>query len=117
MRSGKYARSLRKWFQGQSPAERFIAFLVSLDVGPKERPRIFEKAVTPGECVLRFSGGFCRIPVVLIGCWPLKSRQGDRRDRRQHPGFHLQIILLALARHFFLMRFEIVYALSDFVAL
>jgi len=37
--------------------------------------------------------------------------------RRQHPGPHLQIIVLALPRHFFLMRFETVYALLDFVAL
>jgi hypothetical protein len=36
---------------------------------------------------------------------------------RQHPGFHLQIVVLALPCDFFLMRFEIAYALSDFVAL
>src|SRR5258708_5029280 len=36
---------------------------------------------------------------------------------RQHPGLHLQIIVLALTSHFFLMRFEIAYALLDFVAL
>jgi hypothetical protein len=33
---------------------------------------------------------------------------------RQHPGFDLQIIVLALPRHFFLMRFEIADALPDF---
>ena len=35
----------------------------------------------------------------------------------QHLGLHLQIIVIALPSNFFLMRFEIVYALSDFIAL
>jgi hypothetical protein len=49
--------------------------------------------------------------------WRLVRREGDRRDRRQHPGLHLQIIVLALPRHFFLMRLEFADALPDFVAL
>ena len=49
--------------------------------------------------------------------WRLVRREGDRRDARQHPGLHLQVIVLALPCHFFLMRFEIAAALPDFVAL
>ena|SRR6266436_9688708 len=49
--------------------------------------------------------------------WRLVRREGDRRDARQHPGLHLQVIVLALPCHFFLMRFEIADALPDFVAL
>ena len=49
--------------------------------------------------------------------WPSERRVRDSREGRHHPGLDLQIIVLALPCHFFLMRFEIVYALSDFVAL
>ncbi len=38
-------------------------------------------------------------------------------DGRQHPCFDLQVVVLALPSYFFLMRFEIAHALSDFVAL
>jgi hypothetical protein len=36
---------------------------------------------------------------------------------RRHPGFHLQIIVFAILGQFFLVRPEIAYALSNFVAL
>ncbi len=49
--------------------------------------------------------------------WPSKRRERDCREGRHHPGLDLQIIVLALPGHFFLVRSEIVYALSDFVAL
>jgi hypothetical protein len=39
-----------------------------------------------------------------------------RINGRQHLGFHLQIIFLALPSQFFLKRSEIVFALSDFIA-
>ena len=47
----------------------------------------------------------------------LVRRQRDRRDGRQHPGLHLQVIVLALPCHFLLMRLEFADALPDFVAL
>jgi hypothetical protein len=47
----------------------------------------------------------------------LELTPGSGSTAGQHPGFHLQIIVLALAGHFFLMRFEIIHALPDFVAL
>ena len=49
--------------------------------------------------------------------WPSERRVRDCREGRHHPGLDLQIIVLALPCHFFLMRSELVYALSDFVAL
>jgi len=49
--------------------------------------------------------------------WPSERRVRDCREGCHHPGLDLQIIVLALPSHFFLMRSEIVYALSDFVAL
>ena len=67
--------------------------------------------VARGVC----SAGSCPPRRTMVR-WTSESWERDRRDGRQHPGFHLQIIILALPRHFFLMRFEITHALSDFVA-
>lgn len=63
---------------------------------------------------------FGRNPANLSSCvTPAKAAasQSAAAGARQHPGLHLQIIVFALPRHFFLMRFETVYALLDFVAL
>ncbi len=69
----------------------------------------------------RFRRSVClvvdELPAAPVVRWPLERRERDRRDGRQHPGLDLQIIVLALPCHFFLMRSEIVYTLSDFVAL
>jgi hypothetical protein len=45
------------------------------------------------------------------------ANAGSGSTASQHPGFYLRIIVLALPRHFLLMRFEIIDALLDFVAL
>jgi hypothetical protein len=69
----------------------------------------------PGPCHARNSFG---PPARLIRAMVYADGAFLRTDESpcHHPGFHLQIIVLTLLCHFFLMRPEIVYALSDFVA-
>jgi hypothetical protein len=97
-------------------------------IGQKEKPATACRARETAKAVTTKGRGLRSAPLFIVirrpqqtSYFPATSREVFARrwiriNGLQHLGFRLQIIVLALPRHFFLMRPEIAHAPQDFIA-